>query len=267
MQKIKECKIKVKDIKHVENSRFRSLTDVSDLQHDIENRGLLQPVGIRQSDNALIFGNRRVKAFENLGYEEIPAIIFDDIDDEELLVVNVVENIKRKNISAIEIGRICKILQDKNMTMLEIAKKLDIPESRVKSLILTYEHTIGTPYEKLVTLGGRQKGITPSIVHDIQVSLTQARPLTKADWHVILKAVVEGKLNTRKIVALKKVMMMNKDLTVDRCIDVLDNCKVIELSLLIDIIELNTCMQSARYENETEYLKSLIRKENKRLLF
>ena len=67
MKKIKSGKILLKNIKHIENSRLRDLNEVSDLMQDIEQRGLLQPIAIRMSDNALIFGNRRVKAYEKLG--------------------------------------------------------------------------------------------------------------------------------------------------------------------------------------------------------
>lgn len=133
MKKIKTDTIKLKDIKHIENSRLRGKDDVSDLMIDIEQRGLIQNVGIREGDNALIFGNRRVKAFEKLGYEEIQADFYRDLTDEELLIMNLAENIKRKNIGSIEIGRICLILNDKGLTNTEIAAKLGIQSSRVRS--------------------------------------------------------------------------------------------------------------------------------------
>ena len=97
MRKIKTGKIKLKDIKHVENSRMREKSDVGDLMHDIEQRGLMQNVGIRISDNALIFGNRRVAAYTKWGYDEVECIFFDDVNDDELLIANLAENLKRKN--------------------------------------------------------------------------------------------------------------------------------------------------------------------------
>jgi len=54
MKKINVGTIKLKDIKHIENSRMRNVDEVSDLMVDIEQRGLMQPVGIRVEDNALI---------------------------------------------------------------------------------------------------------------------------------------------------------------------------------------------------------------------
>ena len=141
MKKISSGKILLKNIKHIENSRLRDNDDVSDLMGDIEQRGLLERVGIRKQDNALIFGNRRVKAFEKLGYEDIECDYYEEMSDNDLLITNLAENLKRKNIGSIEIGRICKILQNNEMTNSEIAKKLDITKSRVDSAICAYTVT------------------------------------------------------------------------------------------------------------------------------
>src|SRR3990167_2869964 len=126
MKKVKSEKIKLKDIKHLENSRLRDKDDVSDLMHDIEQRGLLENIGVRLNDNALIFGNRRVKACEKLGYEDILCDYYDDVSDEELLITNLAENLKRRDIGGIEIGRICKLLMQNGMLTTEIAEKLGI---------------------------------------------------------------------------------------------------------------------------------------------
>ena len=37
----------------------------------------------------------------------------------------------------------------------EIAKKLDIPRSRVNSCVVSFEVVIGTPFEKIVVFGNR----------------------------------------------------------------------------------------------------------------
>ena len=106
MKKIGNGIIKIKDIKFTENSRLREKTDVSDLMRDIEQHGLLEPIGIRKEDNAIIFGNRRTTAYKKIGYNTIDCIYFSSISDSDLMVLNIVENIKRKSIGSIEIGRV-----------------------------------------------------------------------------------------------------------------------------------------------------------------
>ncbi len=43
MRKVKDENIRLADIKFTENSRLRGKDDVSDLMHDIEQHGLLEP--------------------------------------------------------------------------------------------------------------------------------------------------------------------------------------------------------------------------------
>lgn len=153
MKKSKSGTIAIKKIKHVTNSRIRDNDDVADLMEDIKQRGLLQPVAIRIKDNALIFGNRRVKAYEKLGFKDIECDFYDDVDDNDLLVMNLVENIKRKSIESIEIGRICKMLIDNGMTRNEVAAKLSIPRTRVETVISAYNVAAGTPFESMTIYG------------------------------------------------------------------------------------------------------------------
>jgi hypothetical protein len=67
--------VRVDDIKV--GDRFRQdLGDIEGLAESIKRNGLLQPIGIT-SDNKLVYGERRWRAFKFLGRDEIPAIIID----------------------------------------------------------------------------------------------------------------------------------------------------------------------------------------------
>lgn len=270
MRKIKTGKIKVCEIKHSENSRLRDMDDVSDLMHDIELRGQLTPVGIRNKDNTLMFGNRRVKAFEKLGIEEIEADFYEDVSDNDLLIVNIIENIKRKGISPIEIGRICKILEDRGMTRSEISEQLGITKSKLEAAISAYTHTVGTPFEKLVTQGRNSRdtfGIPASLIWRIETTLTRAKTLTKEDWDILLSAIEQRKLTIEHISALRKILMGDRNMSITRALDLLDRCKVIHIFFHLNDKVLSNEMNKEKFGNEIEFIKNIIRNYNKELMF
>lgn len=273
MKKVSSGKIKLNAIKHIENSRLREKTDVADLMHDIEQRGLMHNVGIRKGDNALIYGNRRVKAFEKLGYEEIPCDFYEDIDDEELLIANLAENIKTKSIGTIEIGRICKILQSKGMTQSEISERLGITKSRVMSSVSAYNVTIGTPFEKLVIygkLGHGRKGIPESLIWKIHEGITRAkvgRKITKEEWEVLLRAAEKGELNSHNVSMLRAILLSDDKMTIVKALGILDKTKVIYAYFSADRKVLSQCMRKEKIDSEKEFIRHIVKQYNSSLIF
>jgi len=269
MKKIKTEKIQLKDIKHLENSRLRGQDDVGELMQDIKHRGLLQNIGIREKDNVLMYGNRRVGAYKKLGFKEINADFYEDINDEEILITNVVENIKRKNIGSIEIGRMCRMLQDKNWTNTEISENLKITRSRVDSAVSAYNVTLGTPFEKLVIFGnkGKHKGIPESLIWKIQNSVSRARKLSKEDWTHLLRALETGELTAEYISQLRNVLMSSPDLGIIEALDILKKCRIVHLWLHLDYKKLGQLMKRDKFSNEVNFIKHIIREYDKELLF
>lgn len=80
--------------------------DLADLVSSIRENGLLQPIVVRPAAGAtgryeLVAGERRWRATMRLGWEEIPATIR-QVDDRTLLVLALVENLQRAELSALE---------------------------------------------------------------------------------------------------------------------------------------------------------------------
>lgn len=268
MYKVKTGKIKLKDIKYIENSRLRENKDVSDLMKDIEQRGLMQPVGIRTSDNALIYGNRRVRAYENLGYSEIDAEFYEDVTDEDLLMMNVAENIKRKQIGGIELGRVCNMLLDRGMTKLEIAEKLGIKTNQVKYSLASYNVVLGTPFEKLIISGEKKLGtVQESIIWLVQNSISSKRKLTKSDWNIILRYIEQGKITKRHVTLLRNLLISDKSMTLNRALDIMDSARLVFLYIPMNDKELSKEMIKGKHLNPADFIKSLIKAHNENLLF
>jgi hypothetical protein len=88
--------------------RFRKdVGDVSSLATSIDRDGLYHPIGIDE-DNNLIFGFRRIKAFELLGKAEIP---YTRVNIKNALQAEYDENVERKNFTITEIADIYKAVQ------------------------------------------------------------------------------------------------------------------------------------------------------------
>jgi ParB family transcriptional regulator, chromosome partitioning protein len=81
--------------------------DLADLTASLKANGLLQPIVVRPSTAGgvarweLVAGERRWRASMRLGWKEIPAVI-KEVDDRTLLVLALVENLQRAQLSALE---------------------------------------------------------------------------------------------------------------------------------------------------------------------
>ena len=123
--------IALKDIVIKENIRAgHGDKEISSLMESIKQHGLKQPIGVKSIGNGkyeFLFGFRRFLAFEKLGYTKIPAILSDkDIDYKDSLIINAIENIQRKDVTPVELGRICEKLDKQGLTDSEIAARLGL---------------------------------------------------------------------------------------------------------------------------------------------
>ena len=80
---------------------------LDELKNSLDQAGLLQPVIVRPTGNhsfELIAGERRCRAAEALGWEEIDAVVR-EVDNRTLLTLALVENLQRDALSAIDEAR------------------------------------------------------------------------------------------------------------------------------------------------------------------
>lgn len=93
----------------------RQLGDLDDLTASIAEKGVLEPILVRSSDDGrymIISGERRYRAAEAAGLQEIPAIEL-DADDSEVLEIALIENIQRKDLTPFEEAEGFQVLQEK----------------------------------------------------------------------------------------------------------------------------------------------------------
>ena len=78
---------------------------IHELAESIRSNGLIQPIVVRPLPGGkyeLISGERRYRAVQTLGYETIPAIIKSDVSDQKSMLLALIENIQREDITSIE---------------------------------------------------------------------------------------------------------------------------------------------------------------------
>lgn len=87
-----------------ETRQRRDLDDVSDLVESFTRVGQLNPV-IIDGDNVLIAGERRITAAKQLGWTTILARYKNDLDELECMLIELDENIRRKDIPWLDLCR------------------------------------------------------------------------------------------------------------------------------------------------------------------
>ncbi|MEM2915397.1 MAG: ParB/RepB/Spo0J family partition protein, partial [Candidatus Bathyarchaeia archaeon] len=90
------------------------IQELNELADSIKQVGLLQPLIVRPIDDGyeVVVGERRYRACQQAGLDKIPVIIRKYADD-EVIELNLIENIHREDLSAVEKARSCKQLRDR----------------------------------------------------------------------------------------------------------------------------------------------------------
>lgn len=100
--------------------------DLTELAESIKSLGVIQPIVVRPLEEGyeLVAGERRLRAAKMAGLEFIPAIVV-NMDDLASSLSALVENIQRKDLSAIEEARcLADLLRTTGWTQVELAKRL-----------------------------------------------------------------------------------------------------------------------------------------------
>ena len=106
---------------------------LQELAESIKEHGIIQPLVLRKLGDKyeIIAGERRYKAATMAGLSTVPAVIA-NIDDNRAAEVAIVENVQRKNLTAIEEARSYKNLLDKGyLTQEGLAKKMGLSQPAI----------------------------------------------------------------------------------------------------------------------------------------
>jgi ParB family chromosome partitioning protein len=117
---------------------------LNELAASIREVGLLQPIIVRPLNGEweVVLGERRYRASQQAGLEKIPVIV-KEYSDDEVVQLNLVENVQREDLSAIEKGKVCRYLLDncgeKYPSQAAVAKKIGVSSDAVSLWLRTVE--------------------------------------------------------------------------------------------------------------------------------
>lgn len=106
---------------------------LGELAESIKQHGIIQPLVVRPLGDKfeIIAGERRFKAANIAGLTKVPAIVT-NMDDNTSAEVALIENVQRKDLTAIEEAKSYKNMLDRgNMTQEELAKKMGLSQSTI----------------------------------------------------------------------------------------------------------------------------------------
>ena len=106
---------------------------LKELADSIKEHGIIQPLVLRKLGDKyeIIAGERRYKAAQIAGLQTVPAVIA-NIDDNKSAEVALVENVQRRDLTAIEEARSYKNLLDKGyLTQEQLAKRMGLSQPAI----------------------------------------------------------------------------------------------------------------------------------------
>lgn len=106
---------------------------LKELSDSIKEHGIIQPLVLRKLGDKyeIIAGERRYKAATMAGLTTVPAVI-SNIDDNKAAEVAIVENVQRRDLTAIEEARSYKNLLDKGyLTQEQLAKRMGLSQPAI----------------------------------------------------------------------------------------------------------------------------------------
>lgn len=110
---------------------------LKELADSIRENGVFQPILVRKSLQGyeLVAGERRLRASKLADKKTIPALIV-EFDDRQMMEISLLENIQRKDLTAIEIAKAYRQLMDKlGYTQDDLAKRIGKSRANVANML------------------------------------------------------------------------------------------------------------------------------------
>ena len=115
----------------------KTLGDLGDLVSSIKEKGVLEPVLVREANNRfqIIAGERRYHASKAAGLTQVPCIVM-DVDERGVLEISLIENLQRRDLTAFEEADGIQYLCERfDYTHEKVAQKLSKSRSSITELL------------------------------------------------------------------------------------------------------------------------------------
>ncbi len=117
--------------------------ELEQLTISVQEHGIIQPLIVAPSGKPdvyiLIAGERRLIAARRANLETVPVIVRHVIDEQEMLILALVENVDRAEMTPVEEGDAYLVLRGQGMSNAEIARKVGVSDVHVGNCIFCAE--------------------------------------------------------------------------------------------------------------------------------
>lgn len=193
------------------------------LADSIRKFGLLEPIIVRKKDSfyEVVVGERRYRASQQAGLDKVPVII-KNYSDAEVIELNIVENIRREDLTDIEKGKCCVELMEKHPgkypTISSMDEKLGFTPSTIQRWISAYKE-ISPKVQKYVAPAD-ERGVTPKgkIASREALIITKKVKEPKKQLELV-KEVAERKLRRDIVIKAYKRIEKEKEKSVKKIVE------------------------------------------------
>lgn len=109
---------------------------LAELENSIMERGIIEPLIVKQDGEFynLVCGERRLRCANKIGLAKVPVAIRNDIKDEDIFLIQILENIQRKDLDPLELGEAYSKLCE-NRTIEEVANLVVKPKTHIADML------------------------------------------------------------------------------------------------------------------------------------
>lgn len=195
--------IQIEQIKVI-NSRERSNKSFEQVKDNISRVGLKKPVTVRPSDDGngydLVCGEGRLKSFIAMSEKTIPAIVRYDISKDDAYVMSLVENMARRQHTAMDLLNGIKILEEQGYGVMEISQKIGLGNSYVSEILNLFRM-------------GEERLLSAVEMGHIPLSIAMKIALSSDDDQRALQEAYESKqLRGKKFVMVQRLVEKRRNL-------------------------------------------------------
>ena len=168
------------------NPRLRfSKSGLDDLAASIKQYGILEPIIVRPVNGhfEVVVGERRYRAAQQAGLDDVPVIVREYSDD-EVMEINLVENVQREDLSAVEKAKLCQELRsrypEKYIGWDVIASRIGVEVDTVRAWV----RTLNLPEGVQDKIAGREQKRVPEGKIDYRTALDIAEKIKDPERQV-----------------------------------------------------------------------------------
>lgn len=197
-----------------------SQASLYELAESIKEVGILEPIIVRPSNNngyEIVIGERRYRAAKQAGLDKIPAVI-KNYSDEQVMEINLIENVQRQDLTAVEKGNICSNLlrkfPNRYPNAASLAKHLGVGETSIKSWLYTTE----MPIEVQRRIAPKNEhGIVPPGKVDYNTAVTISQRIKEPEkFTKIIEHIAENRIPRRIATKVTQQVLREPEKSVEK---------------------------------------------------